>query len=52
MKRLNGHKVVIEVDGNAFCAHGEDFINLQESPAGFGYDLEKAVFCYLEEAKL
>lgn len=28
--------VEIEQDGNAWCAHKTDFINLQESPAGFG----------------
>lgn len=28
--------VVLELDGNAWCAHRKDFENLQESPAGFG----------------
>lgn len=28
--------VEIEQDGNQWCAHRQDFINLQESPAGFG----------------
>lgn len=27
---------ILERDGNAWCAHRENFINLQESPAGFG----------------
>lgn len=28
--------VVLVLDGNQWCAHRKDFINLQESPAGFG----------------
>jgi len=28
--------VEIELDGDMWCAHGEDFINLQESKAEFG----------------
>lgn len=28
--------IVIERDGDNWCAHKSDFINLQESPAGFG----------------
>ena len=35
-------KVVYEMDGNQWCAHYEDFINLQESPCGFGDTQEKA----------
>lgn len=28
--------VVLEKDGNEWCAHKQDFIDLQASPAGFG----------------
>lgn len=28
--------VTIELDGNAWCAHANNFVDLQESPAGFG----------------
>ena len=28
--------VDLESDGNQWCAHRTDFVNLQESPAGFG----------------
>jgi hypothetical protein len=28
--------VIIKRDGAAWCAHRHDFVNLQESPAGFG----------------
>ncbi|HDZ9352672.1 TPA: hypothetical protein RUZ49_005211 [Klebsiella pneumoniae] len=28
--------VVLEIDGNQWCAHRTDFVNLEESPAGFG----------------
>lgn len=35
-------KVVYEMDGNQWCAHYENFINLQESPCGFGNTQEKA----------
>jgi hypothetical protein len=33
-------------DGNAWCAHGEDFINLQESNAAFGETPKEAVKQY------
>lgn len=35
--------IVIMLDGNAWCATGEGFINLQESPAGFGDSPAEAV---------
>ena len=28
--------VDLEIDGNQWCAHRTDFVNLEESPAGFG----------------
>ena len=28
--------VIAKMDGNMWCCHTEDFINLQESPCGFG----------------
>lgn len=28
--------VDLEIDGNQSCAHRSDFVNLEESPAGFG----------------
>lgn len=31
-----GPKERVFMDGDAFCAVGPDFVNLQESPAGFG----------------
>ena len=33
---MDDKKIIIEKDGNAWCAHREDFVNLQESDAGFG----------------
>jgi hypothetical protein len=30
--------IIIKKDGNKWCAHREDFVNLQESNAGFGDD--------------
>jgi hypothetical protein len=38
-----GPKVRTFMDGNAWCAVGPDFINLQESPAGFGETREAAI---------
>lgn len=29
-------KIIYELDGNQWMARYDDFINLQESPAGFG----------------
>ncbi|OYL90026.1 hypothetical protein CI759_16965 [Shigella sonnei] len=28
--------LVLEIDGNQWCAHRSDFVSLEESPAGFG----------------
>jgi len=30
-------------DGDALCAHFDDFVNLQESPAGFGHSDAEAI---------
>lgn len=35
--------VDVEMDGNAWCAHRQDFINLQESNAGFGETILEAL---------
>jgi hypothetical protein len=35
--------VKVYVDGSKFCAVHTNFINLQESPAGFGDTVEEAV---------
>ena len=35
--------VRLEMDGNAWCAKKEDFINLQESHAGFGNSKDEAI---------
>jgi hypothetical protein len=35
--------IVIEMDGNMWCAHYDDFTNLMESPAGFGETPQKSV---------
>lgn len=33
---MENRTVIIKRDGNMWCAHRDDFINLQESLAGFG----------------
>lgn len=38
----NEKVVIYEMDGDQWCAHYEDFLNLQESPAGFGHTQEEA----------
>jgi len=35
-------KIQYSIDGNQVCARFDDFINLQESPAGFGDSLKEA----------
>lgn len=35
--------VLVEKDGNMWVAHYDDFINLQESPAGWGKNPQEAV---------
>lgn len=37
-------------DGNAWCAVRPDFINLQESPSGWGDDPEEAVLKLRQES--
>ena len=36
-------EVVTGMDGDQHCAHRDDFINLAESDAGFGYTKEEAI---------
>lgn len=44
MSRGNGiSEVMLMMDGDQWCAHYNDFTNLQESPAGFGDTREDAV---------
>lgn len=35
--------ILVEKDGDSWCAHFDDFINLQESQAGFGNTPNEAV---------
>lgn len=35
--------ILVEKDGNLWCAHFDDFANLQESPAAFGATPDEAV---------
>jgi len=40
-------KIKVEKDGNAYCCHGLDFVNLQESNnVAFGHTFEKAIKNY------
>lgn len=41
--------ILIERDGNLFSAHWNDFVDLQNSPAGFGDTKEAAVADLLNE---
>jgi len=43
--------IVYELDGNQWCAHHINFINLQESPAGFGDTKKQAKKNLLEQIK-
>lgn len=43
---------VIERDGNAWCAHRKDFIDLQSSPAGFGESKLEALSALAKELGL
>jgi len=36
-------KVLLKMDGDQWCATEKDFINLQESDAGFGDTMETAI---------
>ena len=40
---MNTGKITIQMDGNAWCATREGFINLQESNAGFGMTPQEAL---------
>lgn len=37
------HPIMVYADGNAWCAVPIDFVNLQESPAGFGDTMVDAI---------
>ena len=41
--------VELKLDGNAWCAHRKDFIDLQPSPAGFGDDKLSAMSALAKE---
>lgn len=41
------HDLRLFKDGNAWCVTGKDFVNLQESPAGFGMTASAAHESYL-----
>jgi len=43
---------VTYMDGNAWCATRPDFINLQESLAGFGDTEQEAIANLVEQEKL
>jgi hypothetical protein len=44
-------RIVLVRDGNAICAHLSSFVNLQESPAGFGFTIKDAVKDLLVDMK-
>lgn len=44
--------IVLERDGDMICAHLNDFVNLQESPAGFGKTIKESVSDLLVNRKL
>ena len=43
--------IKVELDGNAWCATRDGFVNLQESPAGFGATRLEAVKALLSAEK-
>jgi|GEM_PF-4177782 len=46
-------KIKVEKDGNAFCCHGLDFVNLQESENyAFGNTFKEAIVNYEKQIKL
>lgn len=47
---MSERAIQTEQDGNMRCAHYHNFVNLQESPAGFGPTDEEAVAALLKEA--
>jgi hypothetical protein len=51
MKFLQTNKVVLSCDGDQFCVHGLDFINLVESVAGFGDTPHEALEDYLTRVR-
>lgn len=52
MKLLpNESGIQVKKDGNQWCATQADFINLQESPAGFGDSPKEAIEALLLEVQ-
>jgi hypothetical protein len=45
---INTYILIIERDGDMWCAHDENFINLQESFAEFGKTPAEAASIFLE----
>jgi hypothetical protein len=48
LEKVDKITIVIEKDGDMWCAHDTSFENLQESKAGFGDTPDKAVHDYFE----
>jgi len=46
---MNTKAIKVEMDGNAWCATRDGFINLQICPAGFGDTPQEAINELLEE---
>ena len=42
-------KIVLEMDENTIFAHWDDFVNIQESPCGYGYTVREAVEALLKD---
>jgi hypothetical protein len=38
-----------DIDGNQYMCHLEDFVDLQSSPAGFGFSKKEALMDLLEQ---
>ena len=52
MKRFFEYELVLGIDGNKRTCRGVNFMNLQNSPCGFGDTFDKAVADYLKQIGL
>lgn len=49
MFELVDNIIVVDMDGTDFCAHFVNFINMQESPCGFGNTPLEAVKNFIRD---
>ena len=49
LERVGNVGVIVKRDGNEWCAHRPNFIDMMESPVGFGASADEAICDFLAD---